>query len=129
MQLIRPSEEIWKVAEPLIKKACLSTKGRFNSNDVKKWLDEGTCQLWVVEHENEVVAVSVTEILNYPKMKVCRVNIVAGKGRNDWQHFKQGIEDWAKKEGCRRIEALARLGWSKIYKDYQQTHVFLEKEL
>ena len=129
MRLLRPSEEIWQIAEPLIKKACLSTKGRFTAEDVKEWLDSGDCQLWIVEHKNEVRAAAVTEILLYPKLKVCRVNIVTGKGRNNWQHFKDGIEEWARKEGCKRIEALARKGWAKVYKDYQQTHIFLEKEL
>lgn len=129
MRLLRPSEEIWILVKPMIIKACLRNKGRFTVKEVKEWLDTGKWQLWVIEHEGQIKALCTTEILIYPKLKSCQVNIVTGTGRNDWQYFKNEIEDWARKMGCKRIEALARKGWAKIYKDYELTHVFLEKEL
>jgi hypothetical protein len=113
----------------MISRACLSTNGRFASDDVKKWLDEGSWQLWVAEKDGAICALCTTEILIYPRLKVCRVNMVTGKGRKLWQEFNVKIEYWAKEQGCQIIESLARKGWARIYKDYQQSHVFLEKKL
>lgn len=128
MQLTRPSAQIWESIKPLVESACLSSKGRFNAEDVKRWLDDGTWQLWAVEDEG-IKAICTTEIINYPGLKVCRVNIVTGKGRHDWQHFRFLIEEWARSQGCKRIEALARKGWARVFTEYEMTHVFIEKEL
>lgn len=129
MQLIRPTPEIWPIVKPLIEKACKRNNGRYQVEDVKKWLDEGDWQLWAAIENQQVKAICLTEIVIYPGAKVCRINIGTGIEREKWQDFRVLIEYWAKEMGCNKMESIARKGWSKIFKDYQQTHIFLEKEI
>jgi hypothetical protein len=85
--------------------------------------------LWIASDEAEIKAVCTTEIINYAQMKVCRICILTGRDFRSWTKYCKDIENWAKKEGCKRIESLARKGWAKIFKDYTMSHIFLEKEL
>ena len=41
------------------------------------------------------------------------------------------IEDFAKEEGCKMMELIARPGWQKVLNifDYKRTHVVLEKKI
>jgi len=122
-------ERIWTKVVPQIAKACLSSRGRYQSSDIKKFLLARKCQLWVAAEGKEILAVCVTEIVNYPRKKYVRVMILTGEQKEKWlMEYKNGIEGWAREVGCDGVESLARKGWSKIFKDYDMTHVMLEKE-
>ena len=51
--------------------------------------------------------------------------------RNKWQHLISKREDFAKDEGCKMMELIARPGWQKVYNNhgYKRTHVVLEKQI
>lgn len=129
MQLVRPAANIWPLVKPMIEKACQRNNGRYDADNVKEWLDKGAWQLWIAKDGEKIKALCLTEIAIYPKMKVLRVNMVTGYDRQEWQHAKNLIEYWGKEMGCQKIESIARKGWGRIFKDYQQTHIFIEKEL
>jgi len=79
-----------------------------------------------------VQALAVTEIVNYPAAKICRVCIATGERRGQW--LAPGlavIEAWAKAQGCDAVEPVARLGWERELKQlgYRAHHMILAKEL
>ena len=119
----------WKEIEPFIVSACKRSLGRYEAVDIYKNLANREMQLWVSKRHGEIEAVSVTEIINYPRLKVCHIKIGTGKNRKNWQHFRHYIEQWATEQGCRRVESIARKGWERIFKGYSATHIFMEKEL
>jgi hypothetical protein len=51
---------VWDQVKPLVEKAVAHADGRLGVDDVRKWLDEGTFQLWLGDR-----AIAITEVLNY----------------------------------------------------------------
>lgn len=117
--------------EDLLKEAVKTTYGRIDYDDLKLSLYKGEQQLWIVGQGTNILACSVTEIVLYPKLKVCKINICTGSGhsRHQWQSYITEIENWAISQGCERIESLARKGWSRVLKDWEVSHYFIEKPL
>jgi hypothetical protein len=56
---------------------------------------------------------------------------MTGRQRLKWQHLISEIEDFAKENGCKMMELIARPGWQRVLKifDYKRTHVVLEKQI
>jgi histone acetyltransferase (RNA polymerase elongator complex component) len=75
--------------------------------------------------------VVVTEIIKRKHGKVCHVYIVTGRQMSKWQHLINRVEEFAKDEGCKMMELIARPGWQKVYNNhgYKKTHVVLEKQI
>lgn len=119
-------ESVWPEVRPFIASACERMSGRMDEEDVKRFLLSGDMQLWVNRKE-EITAVCVTEVINYPKKKACRIFIGTGKNRRDWQNYRWVIEEWARSQGCDGMESFARKGWARIFTDYKSTHIILEK--
>jgi hypothetical protein len=85
--------------------------------------------LWLV-WDGSVRAVLATELyFDVGGMKRCRIPFCTGEGARQWVHLLGQIEAWARDEGCRRLDMIARKGWAKHLPDYRMTHVVLEKEL
>jgi hypothetical protein len=115
---------VWPGVVHWIEAAC-DTNGKYHQNDILTALLNRDMQLWTYGTD----AVCVTEIIQYPRKKYARILIGTGRGRANWQHCRETIETWAKAQGCHGIESLARNGWKRIFKDYSQTHLLLEKIL
>ena len=125
-------DKVWPLAKELVHKACVRAGGFFNEEHVKEFCKKGTMQLWLVVTEtNEVLCVCVTEIRKYPNYSVCDTRIVTGKQYKDWFHYVDRIGEWAKKQGCKKMEIFARPGYVPMFKErgYKATHVQVEKEL
>lgn len=122
--------EFWELTEPLIASACETARGKWNASYIRKQLEYGAMQLWLVT-DGTVLAVCVTEIVRHPGKRCCRIRIMTGQQRERWQHFLGVIEAWAKAQGCDAMELIARSGWSRILgrQGYAVTHLFCEKEI
>lgn len=86
-------------------------------------------QLWVTGIGRQIDACAVTEIVLYKRKKVCNIRICTGQNRQHWQSLMPFLESWAIAQGCTKMESIARKGWAKILKDWETTHIFIEKEL
>lgn len=126
-------KEVWILVKDLIQKACDYSDGFADAEDFKKWLEQGTMQLWVAwdNEEKKVRCVCITEIKQYPKYKVCGCKITTGNSFKQWVNFMDLVMEWAKKEGCRKMEIHTRPGWERILKPkgFFKTHVQLERIL
>jgi len=121
-------DAVWDEVLPWVELACKRMRGRMYPEDIKKFLNDRAMQLWTFRDVHGVAAICVTEIINYPQKKYCRIFIGSGRNRKDWQNHRKTIENWAQSEGCDGVESMARMGWGKIFDDYKQTHIVLEKE-
>ena len=126
-------KEVWILVKELIQKACDYSDGFADAEDFKKWLEQGTMQLWVAwdNEEKKVRCVCITEVRQYPKYKVCSCKITTGNSFKLWVDFMDYVMEWAKEEGCRKMEIYTRPGWERILKPkgFIKTHVQLERKL
>lgn len=126
-----PAQEIpaiWPNVLGRVTEACKHSRGKFFPQDILKLLLERDAQLWMVV-DGYSSGVVVTQIVDYPHRKVCWIRICTGYDRDAWLHHLSDIEAWAKAQGCVGMELIARPGWKKVLKDYDCTHIVLEKEI
>jgi len=124
---------IWKEVAPLLYPAVERSHGRWTMQTLLAALKEGRQQLWLIyENDQPVKGVATTEILSYPNRKMLAVQYLGGSGLDTWGlSFLSIIEDFAKAAGCSGIEATARKGFWKWFKerDYQDAYTVFEKEI
>ena len=126
-------KEVWILVKDLIQKACEYSDGFADAENFKEWLEQGTMQLWVAwdNEKKKVICVCITEVKQYPKYKVCGCKITTGNSFKKWVDFMDYVMEWAKEEGCRKMEIHTRPGWERILKPkgFIKTHVQLERML
>jgi len=133
--VFKPSEVagVWILVEDLIQKACDRSGGFADAEDFKGWLEKGIMQLWVAfdNKEKKIKCVTVTEVKQYPKYKVCDCRITTGTDYKSWVDFMDNVVNWARANGCKKMEIFTRPGWERILKrkGFVKTHVQLEKML
>lgn len=122
--LYRNVPSVWPVVLPMVEKAIEYAHGELEADDVLNALLNRDMQLWVVLDGRVVRAVTITEISSFPRLKVCRVLMVAGDEMDKWVDLVDVIEKWAMSQGCKRLESynrpgitrkMAKLGMKKIY--------------
>lgn len=62
-------------------------------------------------------------------LRVAAIRFTTGEHSHEWAHLISEIENWAKSQGCGKIETWARKGWVKRLPEYRMTHVLLEKDI
>ena len=141
MELVRipiiELDKVWSLVEKDIRNA-LAYSGQLTDSDyVFETAKEDKFQVWVIWDKKEkqtsdkYFGVVVTEIIKRKHGKVCHVYIVTGRQMSKWQHLISRVEEFAKDEGCKMMELIARPGWQKVYNNhgYKKTHVVLEKQI
>jgi len=93
--------------KPYIEAALEYTGGTHDIIDIYEGLYKGTMQLWPAEK-----SCLVTEIINYPKMRV--LNIFLGGGDlTEILAMHEDVVRWAKDQGCSALNMTGRFGWKK----------------
>ena len=126
-------EQLWDEVKPMLEKGISHGDGELDINDILKFLLDRAMQLWVLyDYSGDtVVMAGVTEIVNYPKYKVCRAVILGGDSLDQWVKYIQGIEAWAVEMGCTKVEAYGRRGLAKKMESigYSNRYVLIRKDL
>ena len=95
--------------------------------------EKATMQLWIAfdPNDKEIKCVTVTEIRQYPKYKVCDCKITTGTSYKAWVDFMDNVVNWARSLGCKKMELFTRPGWERVLKPkgFIKTQVQLEKVL
>lgn len=120
-------------ALPLVVESLLAvaerSRGEFDAKVMIDRFQRGEWQLWVV-WDGTVRAVLGTELhLSDTGFKQCSVRFCTGAGVDAWVHLVGEMEQWAKREGCKRLNMWARKAWARKLPTYKMTHVLLEKDL
>ena len=141
MNLVRiPIEEldkVWSLVEKDIRQALAYSSQLTDSDFVFETAKQGKFQVWVIwdKDQNKTVdkyfGVVVTEIIQRKLGRVCHIYIATGRQKHKWQHLINEVEKFAKEEGCKMMELIARPGWQRVYNNYgyKRTHVVLEKQI
>ena len=106
-------DKVWPLAKELVHKACIRAGGFTSEEHIKEHCKKGT------------------EIRDYPNYKVCDAKIVTGKRYKEWFDQIDKVAEWAKEQGCKKMEIFSRPGYVPLFKQkgYVATHVQVEKNL
>lgn len=122
-------ERVWGIVSPDIERALRFADGKYQIEDVKDALSRRDMQLWVAAEGGEALSVAVTEIVNYPRKRVCVVMFCGGREFKRWLHHIEEIERWAKGAGCDMVEICGRRGWRRVLPRYNSKLEVLAREI
>lgn len=118
---------VWPAVQPLVKKFLDTDPGLFEPQDILAALFNKDMQLWVTldkENNNKIIGAIVTEIVDYPRMRVLRIFGLGGKDFSDWIHLAdKELSAFQQHVGAKRMEAFVRPGLAKIL----QKHGFTKR--
>ncbi len=124
--------DIWPTIRERVASCCGRSGGKYEPVDVLLNFLGGRMELWLVLDEADAIqALVITEIVAYPRIRVCKLLACTGEGAPQWLDLIEKIEAWAKARGCGAMEPICRAGWERRLKPlgYRKTHVVLEKSL
>jgi hypothetical protein len=112
-----PQSQIWMVSSAvwaMLDPALAQQRGMTKVEILRKDCAAGRSQLWfVLADRSQVLAVAVTEVLQYPAKKMFCVAWLGGTQMRRWIEFFEIFKDLAKKQGCDGIEVHGRRGWER----------------
>lgn len=121
----------WATVEPWLAAVERRSKGKESVASLKADLEAENVQLWIW-YRGELRALAITELLQHPGCKICRVRIVTGKDRHEWAAASlAAIERWAASVGCDAVEPICRRGWERDLRalGYRCDHLIMRKGL
>ncbi len=119
---------IWPKVSHWIEEAYRSNSSDEKFEETEKDVLADRALLWIAVLEGIPVAAAVSKIWTYHSKKICSVLAVGGSGRN-WPALLRPIEIYAAKESCFSVRLEGRRGWARIFVDYEQPWIVLEKRL
>ena len=119
--------EIWPHVSHYIKAACEYGDDTFETTQAD--VLAGNALLWLAYEGTKVLAAAASKVWKSPKYKICSVLAVGGHDLSEWKDCLMAIEQYAKLEGCEFIRLSGREGWKRIFTDYEQPWIVLEKRL
>ena len=114
---------IWKQSREHIKDALKYSGDTHSDETVLQLILNGYAQLFI-EGSTSIV----TEIVEYPKNRVCRVWL-AGGDIKEVHVLATKIEAWAKDQKCTDAEIIGRRGWKRALPDFIETSTVFKKKL
>lgn len=121
---------IWKHIEEYMRGAAKYTNGRYTVEDIYNSITgERFQQLWVAFTDEKIYGAVITEIMEYPQMKVLVMHFTGGIELPRWKDdMLKLLQLFARDNGCKVIESIGRAGWKKVFKEdgYKSNTMFYE---
>lgn len=77
---------------------------------------DGRWQVWGIRQDGATIGAVCTEVYDSTAGRTCALPIVGGRNMAGWLHLVSVIEDWARAQGCVRLEGNGRAGWERALK-------------
>lgn len=107
-----------------------SMGGLMTVTDATHLLQEGDIQLWMALDDRETKAVLLSEVTEYPRVRVLRLFGLAGSNLTELAELLPAIKEFALKMGCDRILATeTRAGLELAVPGFKRAGVCLEMSL
>jgi hypothetical protein len=104
----------WPTIEPLVQLALSEAHGELESADVYERLCDQRMQALVAVDGDRIIAVLVTEIVQYPRKVALRVVLAGGEGLDRWVHAAhEMLLQGARSIGAKTLEMHGRKGWQR----------------
>lgn len=124
-------EEIWPHVETLIARSVMTGLGDDTLEDIQSDLLCGDALLWIVWEKppGRLLAAATTKLFTTSRGKICVITSCAGRDLDKWKQFIRQIEQYAIDEGCGLFRMYGRPGWKRVFEDYSEPYVTIEKAL
>jgi len=125
-------EQAWEYVEDYIADSLKHGVGEYTTDDIKQLCQSKQMQLWIKWDDEEVKGAFVTQILNYPQMKILLVLLLGG---NDFIKWRDEVDEvllkFGKEHNCKYVEFFGRKGWGNYLKDinYKEQVRMFSKEI
>lgn len=120
----------WPKILPWAEDFCQHSQGSYDTVYILERIRAARMLAWIIMKGEEIFGVCLTEI-RITKIKECIIIVCTGRDMASWKHLLPTIEKYATLMECKKIVAVARPGWERIFKPYgySKTHVQLERDL
>ena len=109
---------VWPAVGGYVADALAYTYGRYEPEDTLDELLAGTHQLWIAFEDGDINGAVISHILQYPRKRFLGCPIVTGDEFSTWKAPMLDIlQRFAADNDCEGLEATARLGWARVFKD------------
>jgi hypothetical protein len=105
--------QTWPLIERWVAAAVAKAKGNQSPAEIRAALEKGAMQLWLAWTGRNAKGCCVTELYETARGRTCGLVIVAGQDFSEWLPLTWHIREWARAQGCRRLEASGRPGWER----------------
>ena len=126
-------DDVWDRCSKFIEMGINHSQCELSTIDYYDRLVNQEMQLWVVyDEEKQIKCALTTEVIEYPRKKVCRIVSLGGRNLDEWvERWLDILERWAEENDCDSIETYCRKGFIKKLEKfgYTNTYTVLGKEL
>ena len=125
-------EQAWDYVEDYIEDALKHGIGEYTTEDIKQLCQLQQMQLWIKWDDEEVKGAFITQILNYPQLKVLLVLLLGGNEFIKWRdEVDEVLLKFGKEHDCKYVEFFGRKGWGNYLKDinYKEQVRMFAKEI
>lgn len=119
--------KVWGGVRSLILEA--ARRGAGDIFAIEDDLLNGPNLLWLAWDGEKVLAAAVTSLGIVNNEKICTIVACGGEGWTRFGHLIEGLEKFAKIEGCKRTRINGRRGWLRALDGYRETQVTMMKEI
>ena len=123
---------VWPEVADMFDRATRTTNGRFDKLSVLDELLDNHISLWVIYEDNQPVASLTTRVVPYKQYSSLSIDWVGGNKMKHWlDEAMQTLKNYAKDQGCSRLEGRGRSGWTRALKKYgwKPDYIAVELEL
>jgi hypothetical protein len=111
-------DDVWPAVAGYIQNALKYTDGRYELEDVLDQLQHHGHLLWIAFDEERIKGAVVTQIMDYPRKRYLGCPFVTGDDFTSWKApMFEMLQRFARDNDCVGLEATARLGWSRVFKN------------
>ena len=97
--------------------------GTYTLEDVWHEIEQRNAQFWPLTR-----SAVVTQIIRHPQCKVLRIWLAGGE-LDELLRFVSAADNYAREQGCARVEIDGRKGWSRVLPGYDIERVTLTKDV
>jgi hypothetical protein len=110
--------DVWPAVIGYAAAALEHAHGRYELEDTLQELLMGTHLLWVAFEDQHIKGAFISRVLQYPRKRFLECTIMAGEEFSTWKApMLEVLRRFARDNDCEGIEATARIGWARVFKD------------
>jgi hypothetical protein len=111
-------DSVWEQVKDYLDGAAQYTHGRYEVEDIYDAIMDYDHALWIAFDEHQIKGAVVTNFAHYPKKKYLVMSFCGGVELEKWKPaMLKLLQHFAHDTQCAGVEATARMGWTKIFKD------------
>jgi hypothetical protein len=134
--LLLPEEAVkyWNELSPMLQKSIDHGQNESTLTDYLRKVLNYKAQLWVfLDNDNQLKGCGLTQFLDYSTHKTLHIIACAGVDWATWSDGYYVVENFARDNGCKRVEMWGREGWlrrlPKVIPGWEQAYVVMTKEI